>query len=72
MNTYDDSRKFTKAATFGIVYDINSKDVLIIVIPDTDDELHSWPLNPGTNLLITPAGPSDIFTCQRLVDEATS
>lgn len=59
------------ATTFGIVYATQSKMVMHIILPDSDEELKSWALSPGTSLLITPTGPNDVSTCEALVKAAT-
>lgn len=60
----------TNSRLFGIIYQTLSRQVVWMLLPDSEEELCYLKLNKDQSLLIAMEGnPANVFDCQRLVDE---
>lgn len=60
-------RDTTQATKFGIVYDKTTKEVLVIHLPDKDEELERIHLPSNAAIHHVQKGDSDIHTCRKIV-----
>lgn len=61
----------TESKLFGIIYRTVSRQVVWMLLPDSEEELCYLRLNADQSLLVATEGtanPANVFDCQRLVD----